>query len=251
MMGNRMSDTDDLLIYHVELSDFSNGPHYVVVAGDGEIEDAPGEAIALRGKMMPSDVFESVAAQYDIDPEAPGGWDELLLLVLGPAGEEDRSVEQELDDPNHIYNAPSVAHAREARLGRARKALGTRKLRGVPGVSEHKLLANEAVRIAESSAEDPLEFIKRTAPMSPEHIAVKREHMRRARIQIRARRLGLDPSRGYTPQELERHEKIRAMKKEPVRETADQLAIKLLGAPLDHTDDDRLPPRNGQPSKYL
>lgn len=246
-----MSDLDDVLVYHVELSYIRDEPHYLAVVGDGELHgDIPEGAVALRAVIMPAEVFESRAAEYNIDPEAEGGWEALFHMTLAPQGEGDRDVAAELEDPDHIYNAPTIAHAREAKLRRIKGALGKRKLRGVPGVSEHRLLAAEGVRIEESAAEDPLEFIKRTAPMSPEHIAVKAEFVRRTRVQFKARRLGLDPDRAYTPQELERHEKTRAMKKEPTRETAREMAIRMLGAPLEPTGD-RLPPRLGQPSKFL
>ena len=238
---------DDLLIHHVELSYLNDEPHYVAVIGDGVLDDG---APAFRGKLMPADIFESRAAQYGIDPNEPGGWDELLHLVFAPHGE-DRSVQEELDDPDYIYNAPTIEHARQARLRKMRKAMGGRKLRGVVGASEHRMLLSEATRIEHSDIEDPLEFIKRTAPMSAEHIRVKAEQIRRTRINVKARRLGLDPNRAYTPEELEQHAKRRAVKKEPQRESADQLAIKLLGAPMDDTRGDRLPPRLGTPSKYL
>ena len=241
---------DDLLIHHVELSYLKDEPHYVISSQEGVLTDDP-TIPAMHGHLVPATVFESRAAQYGIDPDSPGGWDELLLLVLGPQGEDGVSVAEELDDPEHLYNAPTVEHARKAKLRKIRKAMGTRKLRGVPGVSENRLLIDEATQIEHSDAEDPLEFIKRTAPMSPEHIAVKAEHTRRLRITAKARRLGLDPNRGYSEAELEQHAKRQAMRTTPTRESADQLAIRLLGAPLGDAQADRVPPRLGTPSKYL
>jgi len=254
--------TDDLLVHHVELSLLRNEPFYIMMVQDGELlgtpeHPAPEGAIACRAVLAPATVFESRAAEYGIDPDSPGGWDDLLHLVIAPKGEEDRDVAAELADPDHLFNAPTIEHARKAKMARIRKAMGTRKLRGVPGVSEHRLLAQDATRIAESDAEDPLEFIKRTAPMSPEHIAVKQEFVRRHRHKVKARRLGLDPDRAYSEKELEQHAKRRAAKaakkvdQQPQRETPDQLATRLLGAPLDDVQADRLPPRSGTPSKDL
>jgi len=242
--------TDDLLVHHVELSYLRDEPHYVVTLGVGVMEDDP-TAPALRVELMPADIFESRAAEYGIDPDSEGGWDDILHIVLAPQGDVG-SVEQYLADPDHLFNAPTVEHARHAHMRRIRKAMGTRKLRGVTGISEHRVLVNEATRMMESEAEDPLEFIKRTAPMSPDHMAVKQENIRRIRHQFKARRLGLDPNRAYTPEELDAHTKRRAMKLTPTRESADQLATRLLGAPLDSPrSPDRLPPRLGTPSKYL
>lgn len=250
--------SEDILVHHVELSYLRDIPHYVAVVGDGFVSGDNGEQFpAFRAKVMPADVFESRAAEYGIDPDSPGGWDDILHLVLAPQGEDDRTVEQELDDPDHLWNAPTVEHARRTKMARVRKAMGAGKLRGVTGVSEHRLLLNEATRIQESDAEDPLEFIKRTAPMSREHIAVKQEFVRRHRHKAKARRLGLDPDRAYSEKELEQHAKRQAAKaakavdQQPQRETPDQLAIRLLGAPLDDARGDRMPPRVGTPSKDL
>lgn len=245
-----MSDvSDDLVVHHVELSTVNSDPLYVATLGVGSMLDDP-TIPALKVEIMPTDVFESRAAEYDIDPESDGGWDDLFHLVFAPPGEVD-SVATQLVDPDHLFNAPTIEHARKAKMRKIRKAMGARKLYGATGVSEHRILVGEATRMLTSEAEDPLEFIKRTAPMSMEHIAVKAENIRRIRHQFKARRLGLDPHRAYTPAELEAHAKKRAMKKAPTRESADALAIRLLGAPLDDTRGDRLPPRFGSPSKYL
>jgi len=243
---------DDIFIHHAEMSLVGGEPHYVVAVQEGELygDDIPEGAVALTCHLLPADIFESRAAEYGIDPETPGGWDDILHIVFAPV-QDSRTISEQLADPDHLYNAPTTEHARKAKLLQVRKAMGARKLRGVLGVSEHRLLINEATRIEESDAEDPIEFIKRTAPMSHEHIRVKQEYVRRTRITSKARRLGLDPNRAYTPEELEQHEKRRAMKKEPQRESADKLAIRLLGAPMDDVRGDRLPPRFGSPSKYL
>lgn len=246
-----MSD-DDLLIHHVEVSEYQGGQLHVITMGDGFMHDDP-TSPALRAVIGPTDVFESRAAEYGIDPESEGGWDEILHIVLAPQGDVG-SVEQYMADPDHLFNAPTIEHARRAHMRRIRKAMGTRKLRGVIGDSEHKITVDEATRLTTSATEDPIEFLKRTAPMSGEHIAVKAENIRRIRHSYKMRRLGLNPNRAYTPAELDAHAKTRAMKlsQAPVRESADTLAVRLLGAPLDSPrSPDRLPPRLGTPSKYL
>lgn len=246
--------TDDILVHHAELSYVDGEPHYVVAVQEGELygENIPEGAVALTCHLLPADIFESRAAEYGIDPTTDEGWEDILHMVFVPVSDS-RAIPEKIEDPDFLYNAPTIEHARKAHLRTIRKALGSRKLRGVPGVSEHRLLINEATRIAHSDAEDPIEFIKRTAPMSEEHIRVKQEYVRRHRHKVKARRLGLDPNRAYSPAELEQHAKRRAMKKDqaPTRESAEKLAIRLLGAPLDDVRGDRLPPRPGTPSKFL
>lgn len=245
-----MSDiSDDLVVHHVELSTVSSDMFYVATLGVGSMLDDP-TIPALKAEIMPTDVFESRAAEYGIDPESDGGWDDIFHLVFAPPGEAG-AIEAQLNDPDHLFNAPTIEHARKAKMRKIRKVMGVRKLRGELGVSDHRILVGEATRMLTSEAEDPLEFIKRTAPMSAEHIAVKAENIRRIRHQFKTRRLGLDPNRAYSPAELEAHAKKRAMKKNPTRESADQLAVRLLGAPLGEARSDRLPPRFGAPSKYL
>jgi hypothetical protein len=241
--------TDDLLVHHVELSHLKNETFYVITLGDGVMDDDPAIP-ALRVELGPTDMFESRAAEYGIDPDSEGGWDDILHLVLAPQGDVG-PIDEQMAHPDHLFNAPTIEHAREAKLRQIRKAMGTRKLRGVTGVSEHRVLVNEATRMMTSEAEDPIEFIKRTAPMSREHMIVKQEFVRRHRNLVRVRRLGLDPGRAYTPVELEQHEKRRAMKKDPARESPDQLAVRLLGTSMDDIRGDRLPPRFGTPSKFL
>jgi hypothetical protein len=241
--------TDDLLVHHVELSYLKDEPYYVITLGDGVMDDDP-TAPALRVELGPTDMFESRAAEYGIDPDSEDGWDDILRLVLAPQGNLG-SIEEQLVHPDHLFNAPTIEHARKVKLGQIRKAMGTRRLRGVTGVSEHRLLIGEATQITHSDAEDPIEFIKRTAPMSAAHIAVKTENIRRIRHSFKARRLGLDPDRAYSPEELEQHAKRRAMKKAPTRESAEKLAARLLGTPESGPGNDRLPPRFGTPSKYL
>jgi len=217
---------------------------YVAAVEQQKFEDFVG----LRGMLLPVDVFESRAAEYDIDPDSPTGWDDLFHMVLGPPGD-DRPVEEMAEDPNHLYNAPSIERAREAKLGRIRQAMGARKLRGLPGASPHRLKLGGAVALGDSGAEDPLEFIKRTAPMSRAHIAVKQEYVRRNRTLIRARRAGRNPEAMVDPNAPE-EKAVRDMKLHR-RETPEQLAQRLLGAPLDRERETAMPPRLGTPSKYL
>lgn len=246
-----MTISDDLVIHHVELSAAGSAQIYVATLGVGALLDDP-TVPALRAEIMETDVFESRAAEYGIDPNSDGGWDDILHLVFA-SHDEGTGIATQLTDPDHLFNAPSVEHARRVEMRRIRKAMGARTLRGEPGISDHRILVGEATRLLTSEAEDPIEFIKRTAPMSAEHIAVKAENIRRIRHQFKARRLGLNPNRAYTPEELDAHAKRRAVRlnQAPVRESADQLATRLLGAPLGEARSDRLPPRAGTLSKYL
>ena len=251
---------DEILVHHAELSLRGDEPFYVISIEDERREDFVG----LRGHIMPADTFESRAAEYELDPESPTFWDDVFQITLFNKTNHD-TIEDHLADPDHLFNAPTVAHARAAALGRARKYLGKRRLRGLPGHSEHRLMMARATSLMTSEDEDPLEFIKRTAPMSPEHMYVKREFVRRQRDRVRMRREKLDAD----------NERVRDMRLRPRREGPEQLAQRLLGHVPEYWTDDglsdeqrearfdftardvndiprnRLPPREGAPSKYL
>jgi len=231
-----------------------NIPHYVVTIEDPRyVIDAEKGIFGVRASIMPADIFESRAAEYGIDVNAEGGWDEVFEMVFGDIEHADKSVAAELADPDHLYNAPTVEHARKVRVTRLRKKRGAGKLRGTTGIAETKVLADDALGLAHSGTEDPLEFIKRTAPMSREHIRVKQEFVRRHRNVVRARRQGLnprdltDPTKATTQAEQVTRREALAQQ----RETADELARRLLGGGLDDIAEISLPPREGVPSKDL
>lgn len=256
----------DLVVHHVDLSILGDQAFFMATVEHERI----GDAVYVRGSMIPVDCFESRAAEYNIDPQSPTGWHDLLQLVI--VGDRAKGpIEDQLNHPDHLFNAPTVDHARRAILGRIRTHLGGRKLRGEPGVSNRRMIANQATAIGDSGAEDPLEFIKRMAPMSAEHIAVKAEFTRRRRAHIRALRERRNPMRlqDFDAADDQAQQSMRRdMRLMPPRESVDELAARLLGQPapdLDHrraaaagqhrdpNDEirNRLPPREGPPSSQL
>lgn len=251
----------EVVIQHIELS-LAPGdqPIYVASVIDPHYE---GEEVGIRVEIMPADVFESRAAEYGIDVTKPGGWDDVLDIVF--VGVPSASIDPTMD-PDQLYAAPTIEHARKARLKAIRGDSKGCRVSGVSGHSENKAILGEALGIDSSGAEDPVEFIKRTAPMSKEHIKVKQEFVRRQRNQVRVRRAG---RRSHEMVDMEQvtDQVRRDMKLMPERESSDDLAARLLGQPgpdnsrrtfaMNDTRDEndtprnRLPPREGAPSKYL
>lgn len=220
----------DVTVHHVELSTDGDRTMYVATCeyahDDGTTDLGP--------VIVPIDAFETRAAEYDIDPATKSGWTDLLHLVFYDVFD-DETPEQQLADPQHLWNAPSVSAARKAKLAKLKARRGKGKLTGRPGKSAERVLLQQATAITNSGSEDPLEFIKRTAPMSESHIRVKREHTRRTRNHIRARRAGRSP--------VELTDVNAATEQAAVdtpaltRESAEQLAERL-GVPLDLEEDD-------------
>jgi hypothetical protein len=188
----------DITVHHVELSILAGRQVYVSTVEMPRPEGAELPNIIVR--ITPADTFESLAAEYQIDPDSPGGWDDLLELLfygrtLGA------SAEDELADPDGLFNAPTVEHARKAKLAKIRKHRGKGRLRGAPGRSEHRGILGNALGLEHSAEEDPLEFIKRTAPMSREHIKIKAAYTHHQRNQVRARRAGANNARQMLTEE--------------------------------------------------
>ena len=242
----------DVIIHHVELSLFMGSqPAYVITIEDPRfVDETGGGAVGVMVSLMPTEIFESRAAEYDIDVTKPGGWDDLIDLVFASSHGAEQSLYAELADPDFLFNAPTVAHARKAKLRAIRKARGTGKVRGLTGEAVHRGVLDNATGVGNSGAEDPIEFIKRTAPMSPEHIKVKQEYTRRRRNLIRVRR------EGRTATELVEmvdgvDDQVKRDMKMRTRETPEEMARRLLGDLPEEYREAKLPPRSGTPSKYL
>lgn len=229
----------DILIHHVELSVVKEELLYFITMERERLDDFVG----LTAIVAPAEAFETRAAEYGVNTNSKTGWDDLFHLFFVP---DPRSLDDEMGDPDFLFNAPSIAHARDAKLGRIREQLAGRKLRGVTGESPHRMLVGDAVPLTNSGPEDPLGFIKRTAPMSRDHIAVKQEFVRRQRNIIRTKRAGRHPTL-MTDLADASQQAVRDMSLHR-RESAEELAKKLLGGPLVEA---KVPPRIGELSKYL
>lgn len=236
----------NILVHHMELSVARGSEErrvYVATIQQGTVTNDDGDDLPdLAAGVIPFEAFEARAAEYDIDTNSETGWDDLFHLFFAP---DPQPLEEEVNDPNFLFNAPTIAHARDAKLGRIRTHLGG-QLRGVTGISEHRLLRNDATRITNSGADDPLEFIKQTAPMSAEHIQVRREFTRRRRNIFRTRRSGRHPILMTDLDEVSRRAVLDMSLNR--RESAEDLAKRLLGGPLVEV---KVPAREGPPSKHL
>jgi len=223
----------DVVVHHVELSLWNGVPVFVsTIEMPRRINDPPlaeGELPLAEIRVTPTELFESLAVEYDIDPDAPGGWDE-LLEIWAYAYRLGESSEEQLADPDFLINAPTGAHARKARLRKIRKFRGAGRLRGLPGRSERRLLLGDAQGLENSAEEDPIEFIRRTAPMSRPHMRVKAAHVHRERMKMRALRAG----RQSAAQGVYEHEEGQAPRRDMrlyQRETPEELEAMLLGHP--------------------
>lgn len=192
-----------ILVHHTQLVDM-HGMACWVQHREFQPDDAPPYHL---GWVTPLDMFETIAAELDIDPDEPGAWDTLLDIELY------RAVLPHYDDHadgSWLYDAPSIKHARETHLARIAEAKGNGRARGVPGVTpeNRRVAAQTNPPMLDSGAEDPLEVMKRHSPMSRPHIEVKRAHRDMHREGARMRRLqrqratasGVPPRE--TPEEL-------------------------------------------------
>lgn len=221
----------EIAVHHAELAKIGDRPYYVLTT---EITHDDG-TVEAQAHIMPTDTLEWRAAEYDLDPGTTQGWSDLLNLVLYEQHLDAGGPEEQLADPDGLWQAPTVAAARKARMGRVKTRRGKGRARGVPGPSAQKAIVDDAVGIMGSGEQDPLEFIKQTAPISAEHLQVKREYVRRVRGRVRARHAGRDPvqladldaiseqAAGDTARSFVARTPL------PERESAEALAARLLG----------------------
>lgn len=215
----------DITVHHVELSVWGGQQVFVSTV---ELPRTPGMDIDnITVRVTPIDTFESLAAEYQIDPDSQTGWDQLLELLFYGRMEGD-TPEDVFTDPDSLLNAPTIAHARAKKQAKVRARRGAGKLRGATGVSPDKAILNNATALLSSGAEDPLEFIKRNAPMSRPHLRVKEEHTRRLRVAAKARAAGRN-TREMTAEDGAHPRRVTP--KVGQRESAEALASRLLGPP--------------------
>jgi hypothetical protein len=215
----------DITVHNVELSVL--GKHQVFVMSlEITNGDGPDQHLAC---IAPTDVFETRAAEYDIDMSTDKGWDDVLHVVFYERYLDDDPDEQ-LADPDNLFNAPTVAEARKALLNRVKTRRGAGKLRGSVGepITHRSILNNATMLTRTSDTDDPIQFIKNTAPMSNDHIMVKKEFTRRRRNGIRARRRGRN-TREMIDESTEQARRDMKMDRNFGRESAEELADQLLG----------------------
>jgi hypothetical protein len=226
----------DLVVHNAEHSVFGDEEVFIlsvtVTYDDGSTRE--------MAELMPADIFESRAAEYDIDPTTEQGWSDVLHMVLyeNHLGQD---AEEQLADPDHLLNAPTIGHARRKHLERVHRVRGKGRLRGQVGPPESRNILNNARMLATSGdAEDPLEFIRRKAAISKPHMRVKKEFTRRRRNAVRARRQGRARIEMADADSATR-QAARDMRMRPQRMSPEKLGEWLWGAPV---TDPRNPPRN-------
>lgn len=148
--------------------------------------------------LVPGDVFEIRAAEYGLDLVAD--LDEVIEIVLlepylpAPVDANGDGIPDH-DHPRHLYQADTLADARahlRERIAQFRgpKKRGGRGVRGVVGRPDRKVPLAPGVSVwGEATAtEDPIGFLKRSCPMDPDHMALRREMVAATRAEQRAAR---------------------------------------------------------------
>jgi len=214
----------DITVHNAEYSVLND--HHVFVLSV-EIDAQDGNPPRYMAHVMPADIFEWRASEYEIDLSTDAGWDDVMHIVMYE-NQVTPDADVLLADPEHLLNAPTVADARKARLAFIKDKRGQGKLRGVAGPPTfHRAILDNATALATSGDEvDPLQFIRDTAPVSEDHMKVKREYNRRRRNAIKARRNGRDIVEMTPVDEVDAP--VTPGKPMGQRETARQLADRLL-----------------------
>jgi hypothetical protein len=187
---------------------------------------------------MPTDTFESRAADYGLDPATE--WNQLVDLVFYERFIPDRG---DGPDPDGLWLAPTVQHARKHRQKLIKAIRGKGRVRGIVGEPPGRVIINEALMLARTeAADDPLEFLRENAPISADHMRVKAQHTHRRRNQARADAAGRS---SVELADLDAPARTMAARRSRVgaRESAEVLARRLLGpqAVTDTPPDPELP----------
>lgn len=140
-------------------------------------------ADALSAHVVPIETLENTAAEYDLDP---GDVDTILDVVLyGPYLPADKVA---ADHPKFLFNADTVAQARQHLLATVAEAKGDGKVISVAGDSPEQALAEGAPRLTRSGSKCPVTFVKECAPIDRAVIAEKRKLVDTYRVEARNRR---------------------------------------------------------------
>lgn len=162
----------DIFIHDAELVNWFGEPWWFT---SNEFHDSNGN-IRNLSHMFPHDMFETIVAEYDVDPT---DWD-TLLAVHFYRSELDHDTE---DEALTIYNAPTVAAARRHHLDRIAEVRGDGILTGVAGPPKfpvRKVGGTSPLDVVpvyvSAGVEDPLVVLRRESPISTPHIKAKRQH---------------------------------------------------------------------------
>jgi hypothetical protein len=181
----------DIFIHDAELVNWYGTPTWVTI---NEFHAADGTVKSLT-HMFPHDMFETIAAEYDIDT---ADWDTLLAVHFYRA-ELDHETE---DEALTIFNAPTIAAARRHHLERIAEVRGDGLLRGVAGPPKFPVRVrggsaplDVAQVYVSAGTDDPLDVLRRESPISQPHIKAKRSHRDQHRAHRHVRLAALEQRR--------------------------------------------------------
>jgi hypothetical protein len=167
-----------------------------------EVERDTSDGAAERfywSHFFPDDIFETRAAELDIDPT---DWNTLSEVVLYEPWLDPATADPALS----LLAAPTVARAREHHLARITATKSKGRLRAAVGKSRVDPAVDRGAWLVESlPGDDPLEVVRAHSPMRPEHIALKRLYVTEQRTWQRERHRNNpapDPWRRDTVDEL-------------------------------------------------
>lgn len=221
----------DVVIHNVELSAFSGAQVFVLTLeylnpdGSAYYTDPVTGDPVFATSVIPTEAFESRAAEYGIDPDTE--WEELLELMFYarflPEGDDPT-------DPDGLWLAPTVSHARQHRRKRIRAVRGRGQVRGVVGEPPGRAIITEALMLTRTEdADHPLEFLREHTPFSAEHIRVKATYVHQRRSEIRAELDGRSSVAELTRLSDDSGDRARRRPRIGQREPAEVLARRLLG----------------------
>lgn len=162
-----------------EVREVQDRGHYWQVVYDVTYDNG---FVTEHGHSIPKETLEWRAAEYDLDPVQD--FESILDVVLAEpyiASEEQVGTVA----GSELHDAPDIATARAHHISRcARAKLKCR-------ISTRKVVNAKVLRAGEDA--NPLDVIRRDAVIDPVVVAIKKEHVRRARRE-HARRIKEDES---------------------------------------------------------
>lgn len=189
----------DVVVHDAELVNWYSIPMWFATT---EYQPDEGETKRLT-YMFQHDMFETIVAEYDVDPQ---DWDTLFLIHFFRP----ELAHETEDEALTIYNAPTIQHAREHHLERIHEVRNGGSVIGVPGEPQFPVRAaamNSVPLLVSAGSDDPLDTLRIESVISHPHIQAKREfrdghraerHVRLAEL-AKSRRL-MDPSMTAVPE---------------------------------------------------
>lgn len=165
-----MSDWD-VVVHHCDLTVVGEQRFFALAVEyvrDGQVVADPDSGGTLHAHMVAEDALEMYLAMYQINPTTEG-IDEAVEIMLrepliGWTPDEERTVGPAATDADT---------ARQHKRQRIDAHKGRGQLRGMSGRSPHRAVGPAHPVLADSGADDPLEFLKREVPVDPHMVLAK------------------------------------------------------------------------------